>query len=576
MTYCPSCGKPVQDGAAFCPHCGSAVPAPAAPEYAPAPGYGAAGYVPQPAPEAKHAGRMKKLLLILIPAAVVIAAGIALFLILGKGLLAGGGEDYLGMRRAIRAYIDEDENAYLPYSDGSCMKIEDPDGIEDAYLTPDGKHAVVLTREGELYLTDRKQAKKETLKKNVALVSMYTDLGFFFQTDDGKYYRYSFREGSAVKLADKEDGYRDYLAEDGIGQLYVWDNKLYRFPAGAQEPEKVASSENEIVPIYLSDDGKTVIWAEETDTEEYTVMLLEGETKSKLGKLRGEYCNPSITLSKDRKLGVIRNRYPADSILIWQKGREAARVKINAERMSIFTAYGPMLNVSASSLEGFYAYADTNDGKNILYYVTLDGEKEKLLSGVQAWTVSGGWILWTDREGVLHGGKLKGAEITEERELDEDVDQLVPSGRGKYFYYLKDVSDEAGTLCGYRAGDKAPVRIDSEVNDQWPYSLKISTGGDTVYYVKDAEEYEYSADEYSGTLVSWTWGGERKKIADDVYLCTGTNACKSNMWYYLYYYVDPRSIWFMTDVEEEYGDLYFWNGKEKTKLASGVYADFDY
>lgn len=574
MICCPSCGQPVRDGAAFCPSCGSAMPAPAAPEYVPAPGYGAAGYAPQPAPEAKPVGRMKKLLLILIPAAVVIAAGAALLLTLGKRLFAGGeAKDPFLLRSAVSAFIDEDGNAFIPCTDGSCVKLRDPDGIEKAYLTPDGKHAVVLTREGELYLTDRKQAKQETLKKDVDDISIRSDAGFYFTADD-KYYRYTFGDGSTVKLLnDIYAGGSIVYSQNTMSALYVRDDKLYRLAAGAEEPEKAASSDNQIVPVYISDDGKTVIWSENPYSGEYTFMLLEGETKTKLGKMKGGeffYCS----VSKDHKLIVIQDVY-GESVLIWKKGDEAVKVKLKSDYSSVYTQDGPLERASSSGLRELYLTDNTDGGKNV-YRVTLDGEKDRLLSQVTSWTVSGGWILWTDADGVLRCGKLKDGEIAEERELDEDVTQLLPGLYGKYFYYSRGASDDEPELCGYRTGDKSPTRIDSGVDGYWLFTVKVSLSGDEIFYLKDMEMGD-SGGEGSGTLMSWSWDGERKKIAEDVYCdySRGISLCRSGM-LVPWYFVDARGFWFMTDVEDGCGDLYFWNGKEKTKLASGVYPGRDY
>ena len=583
MTNCPSCGKPVRDGAAFCPYCGSAISAPAeAPASAPAPGYAAAGYAPQPAPEKKHISRMKKLLLILIPAAVVIAAGIALFLILGKGggdssvsLKKGSGsdsdskDDFFHRLGAVKAYLDEDGTAYIPCSDGSCIRIGNTDGIEEAYLSPDGKRVVYLTAEGELYVAKRNLSKREYVRQNVDWLGRVSDLGFLYETEDGDFFRYSFRDGSSVKLGEIPRNF--YLADDDFGILYARDDSLYRLPAKKSEPEKLVSSDAVLYPVYLSTDGKTVIWAERTSTNEYTVMLLEGKTQTRLGKLRGdEYFRREIDLSKDEKLAIIQGPW-SDSFLIWQKGREAVSVKLCIWNSWIYTEDGPLITAAASGVRKLYVQSDSS-----IYAVTPEGDKERLLSDVEAFAVSGGMILWKDEDDFLYCGKLKNGSITEKKELDEDVTWLLPGLYGKYFYYYREDGDEGWEICGYRAGDKAPVRIDYCFEESygwqfagdygWPFTFRASLTGDTICYSKEVD------DDGIGTLMTWTWGGEKIKIAKDVTFFDYLKVCGSGLRVSAYF-TDPKGFWFLTDEYDGYGDLYFWNGKEKTKLASDVIVD---
>ncbi|MBR5700949.1 MAG: hypothetical protein IKX47_00680, partial [Oscillospiraceae bacterium] len=64
-------------------------------------------------------------------------------------------QDDLNLRRtAVNAYLDREQNAFIPCSDGSCIKIEDEAGVRMACLSPDEEQIVYITGDGMLYLTD--------------------------------------------------------------------------------------------------------------------------------------------------------------------------------------------------------------------------------------------------------------------------------------------------------------------------------------------------------------------------------------------------------------------------------------
>ena len=561
MVFCPNCGTELREGAAFCPACGQAVAAPAGGDAAPPmrPADPFIGETPPPAddaptadytppPEKKPGLSLKKLLPIIIAAVVIVAAGLVLILTLGRGggsggSGGGGGKSAaaLSRREARTPLMDEDEAAWFVCSDGSGIKLDESDGIDEAYMTPDEKYIVVLTEEGDLYITDKSLKKKTKVEDEVGYIGFVGDKGFYYETEEDKVYRYSFKNGSAVKVVGDSDGIGGFaLTDDNSGMLFNKDGKMYVLPPNGSEVTKIGSVEDNCTPLFLSGDGKTAIWAESPDGGEYTFYLWEGKDKQKLGKLECSY--PVVSAAKDGKLLVLYG-YGSDSMLLWKKGKEAVKVKIpGGWYTQVRTADGP-LELSSSNVRELYICSE-----EVLYRVTLDGEKEKLASGVRnaAWSVCKGQLLWVKEDGSLRCGKLGKDGVTDDEKLAKDLGYCWFSSNGQYIYYIKDTDDDDRTLYAYKLGGKEPVKIDDDV-----YMVNLTFSDDTVLYFTDESGG-------TGDLKSWTWGGSSRKIADDVNIWT----LESGSYYDL---IDTKSFSFISD-----GDLFFWNGKEKKKIAGDI------
>ena len=568
MIYCPNCGSELPQGISFCPACGQPVAAQgaegiggsgAAPEGSAGAGPVQAGY---PAPEAaERSGSLtKKLLPLLIAAAaVVVVAGIVLLVVLGRGTSSGGSKADGPRRAAVAAFADEDGVAWIPGIDGSCVKIKDE--VASAYRTPDGKRVAAVTDEGELFIASKDLSKKEVLDDDADSCGYVSDKGFYYRSHSNRLYRYAFKDGSMVKVtndADEIDGL--VFSADGFGLLYVRDGKLYALPAGAAEPEKISNVDGSVTPLYFSDDGKTAIWGEKTDGKTYTVMLWDKGEKRKLGKADGQYI--WCANSRDEKLFVFCGIGDTGSLLLWERGKEeAVRVKLEMGWGSakVYTADGSLENASAAGVKELYVSCIADEGCSV-YRVTLEGEKERILSRVYDWVVYDSRILWTKTDGTLLWGKLKGGEVAEETELDEEVSGLwAPHGGGKYLYYVKGEEEEnprSGDLYCYKIGEKAPVKVDSDV---YNYYIAFSASGDSAVYFKDPD-----MDGYTGSLMTWSWGGQRAKAAADAFFGGFGSGLAEK------YLLDPGAFWFLADTEDGHANLYFWNGKEKTKLASDI------
>ena len=548
MVYCPNCGTELREGAAFCPTCGQAVAAPAgggtetpaypagpAAEEAPPP-----AYIP-PEEEKKSGFSLKKLLPVIIAAAVIVVAGLVLILTLGGG--GGGGKSgvELDRRSAARCYFDEDETAFIRFSDGTCVKLTMNDGVETAYLTPDEKNIVVLTEEGDLYISDKSLKKMKKVESEVADFSFVSDKGFYYETEDEELFRYSFKSGSAVKVTDDTGEIGGYaLSRNDFAMLYVLDDKLCRLSSDGKSGEKLTGVEDNCTPLLISDDGKTAVWAE-YDSGELTFYSWEGKDKQKLGKLEGS--SPRIIASADMKLMILYSS-SSEVFLIWKKGKEPVKAKLPDGISGVRTGDGPLARSSGVK----ELYIQSGDA---LYRVSLDGEKTKLASGVRSYSIADGKIIYVKQDGSLRCGKLGKDEIKNEEKLDKDVGSYGFTLNGKYIYYIKDTEKDDSVLYGYRLGAKAPVKIDDDV-----YDWRVSLSGDTVVYFTDVSGS-------SGDLRIAKLGKESTRIAADVYRGTLTSG-------YYYNYIDPKGFWFFKDIDDGYADLYYWNGKSAKKAAEAI------
>ena len=576
MAFCPNCGTELREGMAFCPACGQPVPA------AGAAGGGRqdGGYPPEPpvsgaadpAPTPAAPSRRKKLLPILLAAAAVLAVGLILFFTLGRGGEKDAGKsrgeekiaseeadrkdgkktaDILNRRIAVRPYMEDDEAAYFPFSNGSCVELEENDGIKSACLTPDEKHIVVLTEDGDLYITDKSLKEKTRVAYYVLFFDSVTDKGFFYSTEDEEIYRYSFKSAESVKfLWDSEDIGASVFSDDGFGLLLVKDDELLLFPSAGKERKRIAEIDGNCMPLYLSDDGKTAVWAESSGYREFTFRIWNGKETKTLGRLEGWV--PGLITSADLEVMVLLCADSGES-LIWKKGKDPAKCRFPDGISSVWTAEAS-LNLSPTG--GKELYIRSGDA---LYRVTMEGEKTKLVSGMEAFSISDGRLLWITEDRSLCCGKLGKDEIRNRETVDADVGDYWFSLNGRYVYYIKEAENGDCILYGYTPGEKEPVKIGGHADPV--YTLYCSPSGDTVFYFTDV--YGYHGYDL-GELRTWTWNGENRMVDNDVSVWSLESGNRYGL-------IEPKKVWYLRDMDlSGCGDLCFWNGRNCTRLASWV------
>lgn len=256
---------------------------------------------------------------------------------------------------------------------------------------------------------------------------------------------------------------------------------------------------------------------------------------------------PGLITSTDHEITVLLCSN-SDEFLIWKKGKDPAKCRLPDGISSVWTPEG---RLDLSPAGGKELVIQSGDA---LYRVTLDGEKTKLVSGAEAFSVSDGQLLWITEDRSLRCGKLSKDEIRNEETVDEDVGTYWFSLNGRYIYYVKEADDGDCILYGYTPGEKEPVKIGD--HDEPAYTLYCSPSGDTVFYFTDVYDD-------LGELRTWTWGGENRMVANDVSVWSLQSGNRYGL-------IEPKSFWFLWEAMSFGKDLCFWNGREWTRLASWV------
>lgn len=578
---CRNCGKELEQDMLFCTACGTKVPeedlrqsAPAetpsvpeeapqvpAAEAAPADDWGA-----QPVnviPEEKPKKKSRKLPLIIGGAVLVVLAVVLLVSLIGGGSGNSGSAEL----NTIYAQIDEDGVAYLPLMNGKVLKIDEE--VDTAVLTADRKHVVVLLQDGDLYVTDTKLSKKTTIASDADVLRTVRDEGFIYSDEDELYYRVLFKDNKPLELGEE---LALAVADKALSVLYATDDgSIYTLTAGSDEEVKVGRFDDRVELKSISNDGKLSVWVNK-DGSTNELVLNDGEERSNLGELTGKYTSVYVSYSKDQSLMTITSPY-ADSMWIKKSGEDAVKVKLGSgiAGSTVYTDKGLLADVKGSQVGYLYVSASASDNLNNVYAVTVDGERERILSKVESFGVAGSRIIYTE-DGDLYVASLKKDTVDKEEKITGSVDVFTLSRNGSYVYFMKDAEDDAGTLYCLKVGAKEAQKVSGDAAcltliGTTFLNVRSTDDGKTIFFLKNPEEI---GDTYRdmGTLYSWSYGAKSAtKLAPDVlynsflsYRSDGT--------------LDPDSFMFekysYDNSDGIYVDWMYWNGKEAQKLASDV------
>lgn len=469
----------------------------------------------------------------------------------------------------VLAKYDSDGIAYVPLMSGNIAKIDD-DVLVSA-VTPDRGHIVVLTKDGVLYFTDADQATKTQVTDKAGSLQAVATEGLLYADTDGDFHRYLFADGSDVNIGVVDAG---KLSDAGFSVAFTVDSSIYVLSGSAQEKEKLGNVTNSCTFLYLSDDGKTVYWNDYRNYEETVFVSVDGE-RTKIGTFEtsSKYTGAAVTYNENQKFAVVTNSH-SDTLFVVPESGEPLKVKLGSELASsaIFTKTGPLSDDTSSAFSGIYVSLSGSDGDN-LYYIDAKGEREKVLSKIDSYTIYDGSLYFVDEDNNLKTAKLTGATLSDEKKLAGDVEILDTANHHGYFYFIKDYSssDNTGVLYTYKKGSD-PVKVASDVVC-WKYGSSgfirgaNSTDGKTIYFYKESTDIKDTYDDYA-VLYKYTYGdAEPTKIASDV-IVGSTNsgylsgAINNNSFTYLKY----------SSVKDDdiIGDWYYFNGTESSKMASDV------
>lgn len=513
----------------------------------------------------KQPKKKKKIIVFCAIGVVLIAVIVVALLLFGQGGAANSVKNY-----AVNARMSDDGSAYIPLYDGTIITINED--VEAATLTADRKHIVVLLKDGTLYVTDRGLTGKNSIADNCATFGSVRDDGFFYADEEFEIYRVLFSDYSSICLGEVDD---IVVAENNTTALYsTYDGKIFTLTDDTSDGIKISTYSGTVELEAISDDGKISVWVTKDDNS-HTIILNDGDNKTTLGKVDSEYNYTYVTFSKDQKIVVITNWY-SENVWVKKADEDPITVRLGSTTASsvVYTSNGLLSEENAAKITSFYVSTDSDSGTNI-YRITMDGDRERVLSKVSDYVISNGKILYIDEDQTLYCADIKASQVSNEMKISSDVHILELTDNGKFLYFAKDCEDYLCTLYCYKVGDDASTKISSDVacytlsygNYVWLYT-EYSTDGSTVYFFKDREMI---GDTYSacGTLMTWKYGKEgTNKISSDVMVYSVSSALDSGE-------VKPSSFMFMkynfVDIDDNiFVNWMYFDGTESHRLVTDV------
>ena len=497
--------------------------------------------------------------------ALILCVLMALTLLSGCGGSAGsGGTAELVENTVLSAKLDADGVAHIPLMDGTVIKIDDD--VKSASITANRATVVVLQNDGTIYFADKDLSNKHTLSVDAESFNNVCDNGFILTDKDGARYRVQFSDGSEFKIGK----FGMIKAAKTMTLIYADDQgNVYLLPENAEEAEKIGKYDSYCTLNAVTNDGSICVWTSRDSSGHRDIYLHENDDTTKIGEYEStsDYASTYVTFSRDEQFAMIYSYY-SDKMWIKKANEEEVAVKLGSDYSSGACPAGPISKLDSGKITELYVSTEASTGKN-LYYVTLDGEREKVLSKVSSWVIRGKNIFYCNTDQELYVGKLEGASIAEETRIASSVSDIRSSYDGQYIYYLKDVDDELGNLYVFKVGEKEPKKIATDVGCVGTSGLYyVCRDGKSVIYFKDLEDLSASYEDY-GTLYTWSYSsGESTKICNDVMEFSLLNGVNS-------YGYDTSALMFnrYDEVDKDKNVLVTWmfyNGKEAVKVVSDI------
>ena len=363
-------------------------------------------------------------------------------------------------------------------------------------------------------------------------------------------------------------------APQTISMLYADDkDNIYSLKSDSNSPQKIGTYSDTVNLKTITDDGNIAVWTV-SEGKNRTIVLSENGDNSVLDEFESNYDGVYVRYTKDQKLLVVVNIF-GEEIWLKEPNKEHVRVKLGNEISSIvvYAPNGELQNQTISSVKSIYVIVDGDTDYNI-YNISLDGEKERILSKVKKFAIGNGYVFYTNSDQDLYSAKIKETKIEDETKIASDVGTFDLAGNGKYLYYFRDCEDDYGSLYALKLGEKDPKKVSSDVYYDYTslygvytYSYnRYSTDGATVYYWKDAESILDTYTDY-GTLMKWNYSTEKaEKVASDVIVSSVSS-------YLTNYGINPKKIVFSKyNSKDKDGtiivDVMSYNGSEVSKIIS--------
>ena len=467
-------------------------------------------------------------------------------------------------------------DAWVSAMNGESVKLKGE--IVRCFLLADRSTIVALTDDGEVFQTTIKDTEnRTTLAENVNKINCVRENGLFFTDTENHQYRMKF--GAAEPLELGED-IAMAVADNTLSVLYADDEgNLFLLPEGEEEAEKIANWKSPTIVVEsVSDDGKTALWVEKSESNSEAVSYLyhDGE-KTKLTTLDSDSSAATLRINPAQTMFAVAD-YFADEFYFQNNGSELVKVKLSDSLASntVYTANGSLVFDEGKQVNGLYIQVDADDGNNV-YFVDMEGNRDKLLSDVQDLSIQNKIIAYIDADDNLRVAELDGSELKNEKKVAGDAAALKLSKDGRYLYYVKGLDTErnTGALYRYTIKSEEAEKIASETYIRafrtiFDFNISyfyVSEDGKTVFYFEDVEDIEDTYDD-CGTLKCATVGKEPVKIGTDIVVqmpndgLQGSYVNASGFTYSKYTSVDAD--------ENLIVNWMFYNGKESITLAKDV------
>ena len=500
-----------------------------------------------------------------------VVAALFTFLAIGTVFLFGNSANVVSSKvdtTTVSAKLTDDGTAYIPMFDGTCVVITDE--VKSAEISKDREHIVVLLEDGTLYVTDKSQSVNTIIADDCDSISNIRNEGFFFRNTNDDVYRILFSDFSSQKLGHDVSF---VVAENSISVIYATDQGgIYTMSSTEKEGNKISTYSNSIELEAISDNGEISVWVTEKNDIQ-TIVLNDGDDKVILGEVDYENNYTYVTFSEDHGLVVVINSY-SDCMWIKVPGQEIIEAKLGAEPadITVFTNKGYLSDMQSDDVFSLFISTKSDTGSNV-YNISLDGDRERILSKVSDYYIVNGNIIYTDTENTLYYAKLDGISIVNETKIASDINMFELTDNGQYVYYMKDCEYENGSLYCYKIGESDTVKVATDVAcynsswNNWMYTT-YSTNGSSVFFFRNMEEIPGTYTK-QGTLMVWNYGEDgATKISSDVVNYSVTSAFETGE-------VNTKSFMFMKyssvdDDDNIYVNWMYHNGNEATKLATDV------
>lgn len=469
----------------------------------------------------------------------------------------------------VYAKIDDDGTAFIPMFDGTAIQVKGD--VQYCVMTADRKHIIALSDNGELYFTNPQQTDTHIVCDNCNKINTFRNDGFIYTDKDGNVYRMLFSEADPIKLG---NDIAIATANDTISVLYALnDGNIFILKNTENEPIKVGYFPDSMRPEAIANDGHVAVWSLSNDSNEQSLVLWENDERFPLGNWDGKYNGGFVRFSDDQALCVVGTTY-SNELWIKREGEDIVTAKMgaNINESNIYTNVGTLSNAYAKDINCFYASSDADSGANV-YRITMDGDREKILSKVSDYSVTGNSVVYLNGENVLYYSEFVKGVPDDEIKISADVQAFECTKNGKYVYFMKNCDDDVGSLYCYKLGEKEPVKVSSNVNFLEYFNLMYtvySADGSSVLFYKDLESITHTY-KSQGTLMYWHYGDDSaEKISSDVILLSAESGLQGAVKLDSFMYTKYTSV---NKEDNIIANWMYYNGKESVKVASDIIID---